>query len=131
VNVLDENIPMDQRDLLRAWGIHCRLIGRDLSQLSADDDNIVVLLHRLKQPTLLTRDEDFFRRKLCHSGYCLVFLDARPAESAEFIRRVLRHPQFRTKAQRMGTVARAHHDGIHFWRRNEASLHRAPWPGER
>jgi len=24
VNLLDENLPLDQRDLLRTWGIHCR-----------------------------------------------------------------------------------------------------------
>jgi hypothetical protein len=23
VNILDENVPLEQRDLLRAWGIHC------------------------------------------------------------------------------------------------------------
>jgi hypothetical protein len=45
VNLLDENIPLDQRDLLRAWGIHCRVVGQDIAQLSIGDDNIVVLLH--------------------------------------------------------------------------------------
>ena len=23
LNILDENVPLEQRDLLRAWGIHC------------------------------------------------------------------------------------------------------------
>jgi hypothetical protein len=27
MNLLDENIPLDQRDLLRAWGIPCRVVG--------------------------------------------------------------------------------------------------------
>jgi hypothetical protein len=127
VNVLDENIPLDQFEILRAAGIHCRVIGRDLSHLSADDEHITVLLHRLKQPTFLTRDEDFFRRDLCHPNYALFFWDIRPAESDDFIRRVLRHPRFRTKAQRMGIVARAHHDGISFWQRNRGGLQLATW----
>jgi len=35
VNLLDENIPLDQRDILSAWGIRCRVIGVDLSRISA------------------------------------------------------------------------------------------------
>jgi hypothetical protein len=55
VNLLDENIPLDQRDLLRAWGIRCRVVGQDIARLSIADDNLIVLLHRLKQPTFFTR----------------------------------------------------------------------------
>lgn len=66
MNVLDENIPLDQRDLLRTWGVHCRVIGQDIAPISIRDDNILALLHRLKQPTLFTRDEDFFKHRLCH-----------------------------------------------------------------
>ena len=40
-----------------------RLIGQDVAQLSIGDDNILALLHRLKQPTLFTRDEHFFKRR--------------------------------------------------------------------
>ncbi len=65
MNVLDENIPLDQRDLLRAWGIPCRMIGEDIARLSISDDKILALLHRLKQPTLFTRDEHFFKPSLC------------------------------------------------------------------
>lgn len=82
MNLLDENIPLDQRDILRSWGVHCRVIGQDIGELSIGDDNIISLLHRLKLPTLFTRDEDFFKSELCHSGYALIWLDAAPAESA-------------------------------------------------
>jgi len=95
-------------------------------QLSAADENIAVLLHRLKNPTFFTRDEDFFQRELCHAGYCLVFLDLRPAESAQFIRRFLRHSRFRTNAERLGVVARVHHDGISFWKKH-APIQRIGW----
>ena len=127
MNVLDENVPLDQRDLLRARGIHCRVIGQDIARLSIGDDDILLLLHRLKQPTLFTRDKDFFARPLCHPAYGLVWLDVAPDEAAMFIRRVLRHPRFSTKARRLGVVARASHDGLQFWQRNHAALQRAAW----
>jgi len=56
VNLLDENIPLDQRDVLRAWGIKCRVIGQDIAELSVGDDNILKLLHHVKQPTFFTRE---------------------------------------------------------------------------
>lgn len=127
MNLLDENIPLDQRDILRAWRIRCRVIGQDIARLSIADDNIIVLLHRLKQPTFFTRDKDFFQRELCHPAYGLVWLDAVPEEAALFIRRVLGHPRFVTIASRMGMAARAHHDGLQFWQRHRAALQRTGW----
>jgi predicted nuclease of predicted toxin-antitoxin system len=127
LNLLDENIPVEQGDLLRNAGIHCRVIGRDVARLSIGDDDIITLLHRLKQPTFFTRDEDFFKSQWCHAGYSLVWLDAAPAEAAMFIRRFLKHPSFQTKAQRMGAVVRVHHDGLDFWRRNRTAFQCLRW----
>jgi hypothetical protein len=128
VNLLDENIPLDQRDVLRAWGIPCRVIGQDVARSSIGDDNILALLHHLKDPTLFSRDEHFFKRGLCHPSYALVFLDVVPEEAALFTRRVLRHPRFATRCSRMGTVVRVHHDGIQFWQLHVSGLRRVPWP---
>jgi hypothetical protein len=127
LNLLDENIPLDQRDILRAWGIRCRVVGQDIARLSIADDDIIVLLHRLKQPTFFTRDKDFFQRDLCHPAYGLVWIDAEPEEAALFVRRALRHPRFGNKASRMGVVVRAHHDGLQFWQRHRAALQRTAW----
>lgn len=127
LNLLDENTPLDQRDLLRAWGIQCRIIGQDIARSSIDDASILALLPRLKQPTLFTRDEDFFKRELCHARYGLIWLDVEPEEAAMFIRRLLRHPRFRTKLSRLGVVGRIHHDGIAFWQRHRTSLLRIAW----
>jgi len=131
VNILDENVPLEQRDLLRAWGVRCRVIGQDIAQLSLGDDNILALLHRLKKPTFFTRDEDFFDRQLCHPSYGLVWLDAAPDEAGIFIRRLLRHPQFATKATRMGTVVRVHHDGLELWQRQRTIMQRMVWQHSR
>jgi len=131
VNVLDENVPLEQRDLLRAWGIPCRMVGQDIARSSLGDDDIVALLHRLKQPTFFTRDEDFFDSKLLHPAYGLVWLDVAAEEAGLFVRRLLRHPRFATKAHRLGMVVRVHHDGLEFWERHRAELKRLRWPRQR
>lgn len=62
---------------------HRSVIGQDSAQASIGDDNILTLLHRLKQPTLFTRDKDFFKRDPCHPAYGLVWLDAAPEEARD------------------------------------------------
>lgn len=44
-----------------------------------------------------------------------------------FILRLLRHPRFQTNAGRMGIVARAHYDGVHFWQRHRPTLQSLRW----
>jgi len=129
MNLLDENIPLEQRDILEARGIRCRSVGPDIAKLGIGDDNLVALLHRLKQPTFFTRDQHFFKPRLVHASYGLVWLDVAPEEAAFFIRRFLVHPRFKTKLSRRGLVARVHHDGVHFWQRNRRALEFAAWPG--
>jgi hypothetical protein len=82
---------------------------------------------RLKHPTLFTRDFDYFDAQLCHPGYCLVWLNIRPDEAAVFIRRFLRHSDFRTHEQRLGRVIRVHHDGIDYWPRGERRQTHIGW----
>jgi len=109
VNVLDENIVVTQRELLRSWKIHFRRIGGEVGRMGMKDRNeIIPLLHTLRRPTFFTRDHDFYMADLCHREYCLVFLDVAFDKAADFIRRFLRHSAFRTQAQRMGKVVRVH-----------------------
>lgn len=42
-------------------------------------------------------------------------LDVSNIEVARYVRQFLRHPIFRTQAQRMGKVVRVHPDGLQFW----------------
>jgi hypothetical protein len=113
VNILDENIVATQRELLRSWKIHFRRIGSEVGRVGMKDrSEIVPLLHTLHRPTFFTRDHDFYKSDLCHFGCCLVFLDVAFDEAAECIRRFLRHPAFRTQAERMGKVVRVHHNGV-------------------
>ena len=80
------------------------------------DDEIIPMLHQLKQATFFTLDEDFFDPRLRHAGYCLVYLDVNQYEAAAFSRRTVRHPQLQTKKKRMGSVIRVSHSGPFIWR---------------
>jgi hypothetical protein len=118
VNILDENVPDEQRELVRQFGIRIRQIGREVGRLGMRDEEIIPLLLALRRATLFTHDTDFSDPGLCHPSYCIVYLNVRQPEIASFVRRVLRHPRLDTKAKRMGTVVHASHAGLRVWRRH-------------
>jgi hypothetical protein len=116
VNILDENIDHFQRERLTAFGIHFRQVGIEIGHSGMKDEaEIIPLLHSLRRPTFFTRDDDFYKPWLRHSRYCLVYLDASLDEAADYIRRFLRHKEFRAQAQRMGKVIRVGASGLRWW----------------
>jgi hypothetical protein len=127
VNILDENIVFEQREVLRRLGIPFRQIGFELSSKGIKDPQVIPLLLRLKQPTFFTRDFDYFDANLCHQGYCLVWLNVRPDEVGVFIRRFLRHSDFCTHQQRLGRVVRVHQGGINYWQRGQRKQTEFAW----
>ncbi len=127
MNLLDENIREDQRSLLQMWGIAVRQLGAEVGQKGMKDEQIITLLHELRDVTFFTRDRDFFEQQLSHSRYCLVCLAVRKDEVAVFVRRILHHPELKTKAKRMGAVVHASHTGISIWRRNVPEETSLPW----
>ncbi len=127
MNLLDENVRDDQRALLRRWRIPFRQVGKEISRAGIHDDNLLPLLHRLKRPTFFTQDGDFFKRELCHGSYCLVWLNVRYIEVAFFIRRFLRHPEFRSQAQRTGKAVRVHPDGLYYWQAGKPGRGAVKW----
>jgi hypothetical protein len=131
VNLLDENFPEDQRPILRAWRIPFRQVGREFSRSGIKDPDIIPLLHQQRRVTFFTLDKDFFQPSLCHPAYGIAFLDVRADDAAYFVRRFLRHARFDREAKRMGVVARAHHDGIHFWLRNLPVPQSVNWPADK
>jgi len=116
MNVLDENISIIQRRLLKDWHIPIRHIGYEIGRKGMKDDEIIPFLLTLHHPTFFTLDWDYFKRSLGHARYCLVYLDVRRDEIATFIRRLLRHPEFDTQAKRMGAIIRLSHTGLAVWR---------------
>jgi len=127
MNVLDENIIASQCQELLKWSISFRQIGSELADRGAKDREIIPLLLQLKQPTFFTRDFDFYDRTLCHSRYCLAWLNVRPDQAAVFIRRFLRHPEFATHHARLGRVVRIHPEGIDSWERGQRQLKQLHW----
>ncbi|MBN2464827.1 hypothetical protein JXD38_04275, partial [candidate division WOR-3 bacterium] len=105
----------NQRQLLRGWRIPVRQIGHEVGRSGAKDAAIIPLLHRLSPVTFFTRDLGFYEQRLCHAGYCIVVLAVGQYEAASIIRRVLRHPELRTSARRLGKVIRASHSGLRLW----------------
>jgi hypothetical protein len=115
MNVLDENISISQRNILKTWRIPAHHIGYDIGRKGMKDDEIIPLLLTLTRPTFFTLDWDYLERDLCHARYCLIYLDVRRDEVASFVRRVLQHPRFNTHTKRMGTVIRAAYSGLAIW----------------
>ena len=128
MNLLDENIPEHQRQLLRGWRIRVRQIGVDVGHKGLSDDATIVLLHQLPRVAFFTRDDDFYRPDICHPAYCLVHLAVGQYEVAGFVRRFLRHPQFASHTRRHGTVVRVSHSGLHIWRLHATAEEEIPWP---
>ncbi len=87
------------------------------------------LLQTLSHPTFFTRDVGFWKRSLCHLRYCLVFLNIEEDEVAFFARRLLRHPQFDTQVQRMGTAIRVSSESITAWRLHAPQEMHHSWIG--
>jgi len=66
VIVLDENIVDGQRLLLEGWNVTARQVGLDVGRKGLKDEEIVVLLCRLRQPTFFTRDLGFYTPERRH-----------------------------------------------------------------
>lgn len=128
MNIIDEDISAPECERLRTYGIHFRQIGVAIGRLGMKDrEDILPLLHQLKQPTFFTLDHGFYRPTLLHQGYGLVFLDVWDDEAAEYVRRLLHHADFRTQAQRMGKVVRVRHSGVRYWQLHVKSERTLRW----
>jgi hypothetical protein len=116
VNILDENIPIIERKELQERRVPVRQIGFGLGRSGMKDEEIIPFLHRCNRPTFFTRDLSFYKRRLCHNRYCLVYLDITEDKVAFYVRRFLRHPEWNSRAKRMGKVVRILPEKINFWR---------------
>ena len=130
MNILDENIVANQRELLKSWRIPIRHVGYDIRPQEIQDDALIPFLLHLRQPTFFTRDLNFYQRNLCHTLYCLVCLVVGQFEVATFVRRLLRHPEFNRRARRMGTVIRVTRTGLSVWRLHAENQVHLDWTGQ-
>lgn len=116
MNILDENISKNQRQLLESWRISIRQIGVNAGNSGMKDREIISFLQQIRHSTFFTRDDDFFKPQLCHARYGIVYLDVEKYETAFFIRRLLKHKEFNTQAKRIGNIVRVSDAGLARWR---------------
>jgi hypothetical protein len=124
---LDENILDGQRRLVEVSGIAVRQVGSDWLRKGLRDDDLIIALRDVRDPTFFTRDSDFYRADLRHRRYCLAVIEAGQYEVAGFVRRFLRHRGFNTQAKRMGKVIRVSPSAIAFWELREKRERFAGW----
>lgn len=127
MNILDENIPESQRQLLRSWGIKIRQISHEVGRQGMKDEEIIPLLHQQGLASFFTRDLGFYHRRLCHAKYCIVCLAVGQYEAASFIRRFLRHPAFNSKAKRIGKMILITHSGMQIWTLHAEKEEKSVW----
>ncbi len=126
--ILDHNITRDQTEQLQQWRIHFRQIGFQIGRPEWDDQQeILRYLHKTNRATFFTRDFDFYLPELCHDNYCLVVIAFPTLETATNIRKLLRHQQFKTKAQRCGKVIKLSPGKIAWWETGNRSQQHLIW----
>lgn len=83
------------------------------------DEAIPALLRQQNQPTFVTINEkDFWRKVAITSHFCLVCFtlpDLRVGEIPALLRSLLQHPEFKTKAIRMGKVIRVSEKEVSYY----------------
>jgi hypothetical protein len=82
------------------------------------DERIPEILGRLKRPTFITIDKDFDDPSLCNPKYCIIYFALQDKEQPlipSLLRALFRRPEFRTRANRMGKLARISTTSIEYW----------------
>jgi hypothetical protein len=95
------------------------------------DDRIPEIFRTLKQPTFVTIDQDFWHPLWCHPAYCILYFALRDDQQEllpGLLRALLRRPEFRTRAVRMGKVARVSTFVIDYWQHPPGDVQHASWP---
>jgi hypothetical protein len=131
--VVDEQINHGKVTVpLKRW-ITAEQIGYEVGHKGLPDEQITSLLLRLKRRTLITIDREFYRRQLCHAGYCLIYFDFRPSQQSQIpilLRRLFQIPGFRTIRERMGRVVKVSVTGISYWQLGVQEKQYLDWPSD-
>jgi hypothetical protein len=94
------------------------------------DEAIPFLLRQQKQPTFITINEsDFWQRVTADQRFCIICFalpDSRVQELPASLRRILQHPLFRTKLQRMGYILRVTNTHIQYYTVRKSTVESLP-----
>lgn len=94
------------------------------------DDRIPILLHSLKKPTFITIDMGFWNKNLLDPNYCILYFalqDHQQAQLPDLLRQLLRIKEFKTKAIRMGKVAKVSTTLIEYWQWSSPNKYQILW----
>ena len=95
------------------------------------DDAIPVLLRAQPRPTFVTiNSQDFWRKIEASDRYCVVclaFPDSEAGKIPAILKRLLRHPRFATKAERMEHVIRYTSMSIRYYTRADRIVRKISW----
>jgi hypothetical protein len=96
------------------------------------DEAMPAVLQQVKQPTFVTTNVfDFWRRVAAHPQYCIVCFplpNERLNELPQRLRQLLRLPEFKTKAARMGKVILVSRQQIQYYVFGDKQIRRCAWP---
>lgn len=94
------------------------------------DDAIPELLRQQPRPTFVTiNEQDFWRKVSVDSRFCIVCFaipETRVHEIPQSLRLLIRHSEFRTKAQRMGKIIRIKNADIRYYTATDRSIRTLP-----
>ncbi len=128
--VLDDQLwVVDVRDRIRRWSTAQFL--RDIRPGEViNDERIPSVLRTLRTPTFVTIDHQFRERTLRDRRYCILYFALREDQQGDIptlLRRLLRLPEFRTRAARMGKVARVSRERVSWWQLGDDDQHAMHW----
>jgi hypothetical protein len=133
VIVLDENLlVLRLGNPIAVWypGRVCSIVDLDPRAI-IKDEAIPTYLRRDKGATFVTTNvSDFWRHARADARYCIVCFvlpNERLRELPTLLRRLLRVPELKTKATRMGKVVRVTHKQIQYYMVNDARVRSVVW----
>jgi len=128
--IVDEHLGLREVLLpIRRWITAQKVESLKPGEVLKDDRLLQVLTH-LNKPTLITIDEDFWDRRYLDRRYCLLYFALPEGQQRHIpilLRRLLRLRPFKTKAARMGKVARITFTQVSFWQLGSNNLCTFVW----
>ncbi|HKS42609.1 MAG TPA: hypothetical protein VJX74_18500 [Blastocatellia bacterium] len=132
--VLDEELQgLNLDDSISRWYRGTILIIKDLRPGTViKDEAIPALLRQVKQPTFVTINHaDFWRRVRADEAYCIICLKLsgeQVDEVPDWLRRLFKSPEFKSKKKRMGKVILASRRGLRYYAEKQNLMHILSWP---
>ncbi len=95
------------------------------------DEAVPLLLRQQKSATFITTNvTDFWRRAPADDRYCILCFplpNERQADIPRMLGRILRHPEFGTRAARMGKVAQVSDARIEWYETEDPTVRSSGW----